>query len=188
VCLPNSGFRLTPDSRRPAGPAPVTLPDARVSLVGITPGARHDSHMFRESRLHARLTTLNTNANLQPGQLWKIYGDSAYARSLYVERAHKGAMTAAQRALNGVQSSVRISVEWAFAIQMQQWAYLADERHLKLCEQPLQLLYFAGALLHNLHCLKYKGNLISSYFHCPLPLDRRGPQPWPLMTMHSYLH
>lgn len=60
-------------------------------------------------------------------------------------------MSAAQQAHNREIASVRIAVEWKFALQMNQWGYLASQRHLKLREQPLVKLFYAAAILHNLH-------------------------------------
>ena len=131
--------------------------------------------MFAQSGLQGRMSQLHQLC----GQSYLIYGDSAYALSQYVVPAFKGLLSANQRAMNAQMAHVRISVEWSFAIQMQQWAYLGDQRHLKLREQPITKLYVVGALLHNLHCIAFKGNLISKYFDC-----------WPAadLTMHSYLH
>lgn len=147
--------------------------------------------MFNSSGLHGRLAQLHQTL----GTPYVVYGDSAYARSQYVTPVMKGRLTPAQRAHNGAMARSRVAVEWGFGIQMHQWGYLAHERHLKLREQPLIKLYFAAAILHNLHCLMYKGNLISEYFECPVPQDRRlpaiantNPPQYPPMTMYGYLH
>ena len=146
--------------------------------------------MFSQSGLQGRMQQLHQTTGIP----YVIYGDSAYARSQYVQHAYKGVMTAAQRAHNLAMAPVRVTVEWSFAVQMHNWGYLRDKHHLKLREQPLTKLYFAAAILHNLHTLQYKGNLISEYFKCDPVRDRRTPIPgtvppqYPLMTMYRYLH
>lgn len=131
--------------------------------------------MFSQSGLNGRLAALHSATGIP----YCTYADSAYALSQYCITPFKGATTAAQRAVNHAQSHVRISVEWSFALQMNQWAYLADERHLKVGEQPVAKFYVVGAILHNLHTIANEGNLITEYFDCHLPAG---------MTMHSYLH
>lgn len=131
--------------------------------------------MYSQSGLQQRLAQLHQSTGIP----YCTYSDSAYPCTRYCIPSFKGPTTAAQRAVNHQQSHVRISVEWSFALSMNQWAYLADERHLKVGEQPVAKLYMVGAILHNLHTIAFEGNLISQYFDCPLPAD---------MTMYSYLN
>lgn len=131
--------------------------------------------MYSRSGLEQRLQQLHLSTQVP----YCVYADSAYALTQYCISPFRGATTAAQRGCNFAMSHLRISVEWSFALQMNQWAYLADERHLKVGEQPVAKFYMVGAILHNLHTIANEGNLISEYFDCHLPAG---------MTMHSYLH
>ena len=57
--------------------------------------------------------------------MYTLYGDLAYAQSIYLIGGFRNADVGTGEALyNQIMSSVRITVEWGFGAIIEQWKYL----------------------------------------------------------------
>ena len=112
-----------------------------IDLFGACLGRRGDGWLLGQSGLLQRMANLVRDE----GSHFYVYGDPAYALSMYVLRGFKGAMTPLQRAFSTAMSRLRESVEWGFALVLRDWAFLDRQKNLKLFKQPIGKLFFVGA-------------------------------------------
>lgn len=150
----------------------VTSPDGLLlHACGPKVGVRHDWRMYVESGLEEELPTLL----IIDGKQYCLYGDSGYARRLYLEVPFSGAhVTYGQRAFNKAMASVRVTVEWFFKIVKKYWTAVDFKRKMRIGLGPVGLVYSSAMLLTNIrNCLH--PNQISQYFSCPPP------------SLHEYL-
>ena len=96
---------------------------------------------------------------------YTLYGDLAYAQSIYLIGGFHNANVGTDEALyNRIMSSVRITVEWGFGAIIKQWKFLDFRQSMKIFECPVAQYYLNAAFLCNLHnCLV--GSKTQSYFN-----------------------
>lgn len=150
-----------------------------IEMFGAIVGRRSDSYMLARSSLLGRMANLVATA----GSPFYLYADSAYPLSMYLLRGYKGAMTPAQQAFATEMSRLRESVEWGFALVIQDWTYIDYKKNLKLLMQPIGKMYFVAALLSNMktcvtaqHAFDGYGNQIAFKFKVSPP------------SLHTYLY
>ena len=149
-----------------------------LDLYSCVVGRRSDSYMLTRSQLLQRMDKLCADANA----IFYLYADPAYPTHLRLLRGYKGAMTAAQRAFVSEMNPLRTSVEWGFAIVLNDWSYVDYKKNGKLQLQPISKFYVAACLLSNMktcvtaeHALDGKGNQVAVKFNVAPP------------TLHDYL-
>lgn len=143
----------------------VTTPDGLLrDFYGPIEGIRHDSMMLNMSNFLERLISIREHSGVN----YFIYGDPAYPETTLIQRAAKGQLTEAQKAVNLAMSSVRIGVEWGFGILKQKWAFIDFSKNQKIFVNAPGTIVLATAILTNAYtCLH--GNQISNKFHCEPP-------------------
>jgi hypothetical protein len=101
----------------------------------------------------------------QTGQVWALFGDSAFGLSLYLQRMLRGAAARsdAGRAFNRKMASVRISVENAFAELLNRWRFVGVRRLHVLGSMPVAKHVHVAVMFHNLYGIFY-GTLASTMF------------------------
>lgn len=143
----------------------VTTPDGLLrDFYGPIEGIRHDSMMLNVSNFLERLTRIRETSGVN----YFIYGDPAYPETPLIQRAAKGNLTEAQRALNMAMSSIRISVEWGFGILKQKWAFIDFSKNQKIFSNAPGNIVLAAAILTNAHTCMY-GNQITKKFRISAP-------------------
>ena len=102
-----------------------------------------------------------TNRN---GIVYAMYGDLAYAQSIYLLGGfHKPPTRSNEALFNREMSSVRITVEWRFRDVVEKWKFLDFHSVMKMFEMPVAELYTNGAFLSNI-CNCLYGNKTQQYF------------------------
>jgi DDE superfamily endonuclease len=144
----------------------VVTPDGLlVMFFGPVEGRRHDVTLLRWSNLHDILDHLPAGAC--------IYGDQGYPCLPRIMSPFRGPLlTEAQSEWNLAMRSVRISVEWGFAIVGNLWAHCKFVPQQKFLGTPCAKNYMVAAALSNMHNCLYP-NLIAQYFGvCPPSLEQ----------------
>ncbi|KAG2888216.1 hypothetical protein PC118_g20320 [Phytophthora cactorum] len=123
-------------------------------------GRRHDITMLRESKLADYMADHHDVFN---GCI--IYGDPAYGIQTFLVSGCKSARVSAnEKKLNKMMSSVRESVEWKFGGLKTQFAFVDYKKSLKIRLSPVGKYVLVSMFLLNCHCCYYGGNQISEYF------------------------
>ena len=135
----------------------VALPNGLLAhLSGPFRAPQNDAGVLGESDL---VTSLAMYA-IQPGsregdiparRFYQLYGDSAYGVSNHIVSPFSatGHQTAQEKAWNTAMGGVRISVEHAFGLILQDWPYLNAFWKHKILGNACGLFYRVGALLTN---------------------------------------
>ena len=72
------------------------------------------------------------------GVVYAMYGDLAYAQSIYLLRGFQKPPTGSDKALfNRQMSSVRITVEWGFRDVVEKWKFQDFHRDLRTCQADM---------------------------------------------------
>ena len=89
------------------------------------------------------------------GAVYAMYGDLAYAQSIFLLRGFWKPPTGSDEALfNRQMSSVQITVEWGFRDVVEKWKFLDFCSAMKIFEMPVVEFYTNGAFLSNIcNCL-----------------------------------
>ena len=83
--------------------------------------------------------------------IYTLYGDLAYAQSIYLIGGFRNANVGTDEALyNWIMSSVRITVEWGFSAIIKQWKFLDFRQSMKIFECLVAQYYIIAAFLCNL--------------------------------------
>ena len=102
----------------------VLVPDRFIAcLFSPVPAKTHDAKLLQESGLLDQLEEIMPH----DGDLtiYTLYGDLAYAQSIYLIGGFCNADVGTDEALyNRIMSSVRITVEWGFGAIIKQWKFL----------------------------------------------------------------
>ena len=124
-----------------------TVPEGFIAcLQGPWPSKTHDAHMLCDSGLIEKLeVNMPTNGN---GMAYAMYGDLAYAQSIYLLCGFQKPPTGSIKALfNRQMSSVQITVEWGFRDVVEKWKFLDFCSAMKIFEMPVAEFYTNGASL-----------------------------------------
>ena len=141
----------------------VTVPDGFIAyLRGPWPAQTHDARMLRESQLMEEL------ADIMPAngasEVYALYGDLAYAQSIYLLGGFRKPPVGSDEALfNRQMSSVRITVEWGSGDIVDKWKFLDFRSAMKIFEMPVGEFYTNGTFLSNI-CNCLYGNKTQQYF------------------------
>ena len=97
--------------------------------------------------------------------IYTLYGDLAYAQSMYLIGGFCNVDVGTDEALyNHIMSSMRITVEWGFGAIIEQWKFLDFRQSMKIIECPVAQYYIIAAFLCNL-CNCLVGSKTQSYFN-----------------------
>ena len=119
----------------------VTVPEGLIAcLQGPWPSKTHDAHMLHDLGLIEKLeANMPTNGN---GMVYAMYGDLAYAQSIYLLGGFQKPPTGSDEALfNRQMSSVQITVEWGFRDVVEKWKFLDFCSAMKIFEMPIAEFY-----------------------------------------------
>lgn len=149
----------------------IATPDGLIShLFGPVEGRRHDMLLVHESGLHGLLQS-------EGFRDYFIYGDPAYRGSPQILSPFRGAaLTPAQRKFNASMSAVRVSVEWAFGLVVNQFQALQFKYNMKILLNPVASIYSVAVLLTNCRTCLRGGNSIAFAFNLAPP------------SLQEYLH
>ena len=142
----------------------VLIPDGFIAcLFGPVPAKTHDARLLQESGLLDQLEEIIPHDG--DSTIYTLYGDLAYAQSIYLIGGFHNADVGTDEALyNQIMSSVRIAVEWGIGAIIEQWKFLDFWQSMKVFECPVAQYYIIAAFLCNLHnCLV--GSKTQSYFN-----------------------
>ncbi|KAB0805356.1 hypothetical protein PPYR_02326 [Photinus pyralis] len=113
------------------------------NIVSRWPGSAHDSHIFRNSRLHARLENGDFGDNL-------LLGDSGYAVKSYLITPLLNPVTPVERLFNEAQIRARNPVERCFGVLKRRFPGLALGLRVNIAKT--EAIIVAAAVLHNIAC------------------------------------
>jgi hypothetical protein len=111
-------------------------------MAGPFKGRVHDGRMFRESGW----------GEIMPveGLSYKLFGDSAFAMTSYVQAMIKNVGTADDRTFNALISRIRIHIEMAFGGHRNIFTFLSFARGLKLGVKDVGRIYKVAWILTNM--------------------------------------
>ena len=152
----------------------VVCPDGIIAhMFGPLEGKRHDARLLRESRIIETLARCAKDVN---GELFYLYGDSAYPLSRYLLAPYRGpSLSSAQARFNRRMGLVRVTVEWGFQKIIALWAFMDYKKNQKLYLQSVGTAYLVATLLTNCHSCFY-GSEVSQFFDMVPP------------SLEEYLH
>ena len=144
--------------------AVTTLDGIIVHLAGPIEGARHDSHMLRESGL---LELLNEKM-ITIRKMYRLYGDAAYSINDVLLTPYRNAKKRKEIRFNEILAQVRVAVEWSFGNVVQEFAFTDYRKNQKLLLQPVAQQYIVSVALTNMHtCINQ--SLCGKTFHVIAP-------------------
>jgi hypothetical protein len=144
----------------------VTADGIIIRVFGPVEGRHHDVMLLRESGL---TDILEEHFWGPSGEMYFVYGDSAYQMVGHVMAPFKGAyVTEAECAWNMKMSQIREPVEWMFKEVNSICKFLNFSDNQKILRLPCRLFYMVAVLLTNTHTILY-GSQTSQYFACPIP-------------------
>ena len=122
-----------------------------------------DARLLCESLLLEQLQTVMLEDGNNP--IYALYGDLAYAQSVYVLGGfHNVDTNSDEAAYNRLLSSMCITVEWGFAELIEHWKFLDFQSAMKIFQCPVAQYYINAAFLSNIrNCLL--GNRTQQYFN-----------------------
>jgi len=146
----------------------ITTPDGLIAnLYGPMNGNRHDSFMLGQSAVLDQLKNLMPRHADGTDNIYALYGDPAYPRSIYLFGGFRNPPPgSAEARWNARMSSVRVSVEWGFAQILKRYPFLDYTRMMKIFEIPVARYYFIATFLTNIRSCFY-GNPTSLFFDLP---------------------
>ena len=128
----------------------VTVPEGFIAcLQGPWPSKTPNACMLCDSGLIEKLEeNMPANGN---GVVYAMYGDLAYAQSIYLLCGFHKPPTGSDKAqFNRAMSSIRITVEWGFGDVVEKWKFLDFCSAMKMFEMPVAEFYMNGAFLSNI--------------------------------------
>ena len=150
----------------------VTVPEGFIAYSkGPWTAQTHDAWMLRESQLMEELEDIMP-AN-GDGVVYAMYGDLAYAKSIYLIGGFQKPTIGSDEVLFNRQiGSVHITVEWGFRDIVEKWKFLDFCSAMNIFEMPVVEYYTNGAFLSNI-CNCLYGNKTQQYFGAiQLTLDK----------------
>lgn len=154
----------------------MTTPDGIVvDCSGPYPGTINDSEMARRSMLETRLGMFANFAQIGGGvRRMKIYGDSAYAASDYIEKPFpRGTASRIERRCNRLMSGVRVSVEHLIGSVTQVFPALDMARYQRTGQVMVGTTFLVSVIMRNFLTCVRGGNQVSGYFNLTPPTIRR---------------
>lgn len=154
----------------------IALPNGLIGhLSGPYRAPQNDAGVLAESKLLEKLAAYAVQPGSHEGDpVWQryfqVYGDSAYGVSPHILSpfARVGEMTPEEEEWNSAMGSVRISVEHAFGLVLQDWPYLNAFWKQKIFGNACGLFYRVAVILTNAHsCLV--PNQTAQRFGCSPP-------------------
>jgi len=136
-------------------------------FLGPSSGRRHDAAVAATHGLYEKLEHLATFPN--DGFTGCFGGDSAYPLFWPIVPLYQNAATNAQANWNRNMSSSRVSIEWLFGQQTQQFSSLDWKIRNKILASPVVESHINAAFLTNLMNICFP-NIISQTFECNPPL------------------
>ena len=140
-----------------------------VSLHGPCEGRQNDRFQWNLSQMETNIREL-----IFGGELFCLYGDSAYPTSLHSRSPYSNpARNSSEAEVNSDMARLRISVEWGFKDITNTFRSLlfTPQQNINLTLPALQ--YAVAVLLHNCRvCMNGNGfgaNPTAKYFACPPP-------------------
>lgn len=120
------------------------------------------------SDVNDRLAEVQQGDNFQ----YVIFGDSAYKSESHIRSYYANTEQSERREWNYAFKSVRIAIEWNYAVTGTLFKYLSNKRKLKLLANPQQVsrVYTVATILRNCYAGLY-GTQVSRYFGVTLPDD-----------------
>ena len=89
--------------------------------------------------------------DLPGSDVLSLYGDPAYAQSIYKFGGYKNPLNGSTHAhWNTSMSKVHEVVEWGFANILSQWSFLDFRAGMKIFQSPVAKYYIVGAFFVNL--------------------------------------
>jgi len=139
-----------------------------IDIDGPTSVRLNDLRLLGDSGLVQRFNMLYANEPLQP----LIYGDSIYPHIDCLTSSHRNKPnTPRQIAENHAYKSVRVSIEWNYAVTANTFNYLRNLDKLKVMHTThVVKIYRACTLLRNINVCLY-GSISSHYFNITIPLN-----------------
>ena len=134
------------------------------SLHGPYKGPTADWNMWNDSGLEEQL-----KATLLPEGIhiprYYLYGDLAYWPAFGIMGPFRpqnvqGILSREEKAANLAMSSVRITVEWGFGMNVNLWGINNYKRGSKVMSSPVAALYIASTLLTNIRTCMNGGNQV----------------------------
>jgi hypothetical protein len=144
----------------------ITLPNGLfASMFGPIEGRHHDAYLLHVSGIMGEFGFMINN-----GQIYSLYGDSAYPLMMNLINPHKNTVTGSPEAkFNERMSSVRVSNEWGFQMIGQLWQTVDFKRYARVFQNRFGRQYRVATLLTNcVSCVRGQ-NLTSMYFDCDVP-------------------
>ena len=117
--------------------------------------------MFRESGWLQFLQLISQ----VDGRRYKVFGDSAFGVTNYLQSMIKGELTPAGRAFNALMSRIRINIEHAFAGQSNIFSFLSFHRGVKIGSRHTLKLYKVATILMNMRCTFYGNQFTDQLGH-----------------------
>jgi len=134
-------------------------------------GRISDSEMARRSRLEERFGAF-ADVPLRDGGVrrFKIYGDSAYAQSDFIERPYsRTTATPAQLNFNALMSRVRVSVEHLIGSVTQVFPSLDMVKYQRSGQTVVGMTFLVAVIVRNFLTCVRGGNQVSDFFRIPPP-------------------
>ena len=140
------------------------VPDGFIAcLFGPVPAKTHDAKLLHESEFLDQLEEIMPPHG--KSTIYTLYGDLAYAESMYLIGGFRNAAVGTDEALyNRIMSSMQITVEWGFGAITEQWKFLHFQQSMKIFECPVAEYYIIAAFLCNAQLLSRQQNTIT--FQC----------------------
>jgi hypothetical protein len=138
------------------------FPNGMMAIVGPFKGKVHDGRMFRDSGW--------TEVMSATSRRFKMFGDSAFALTPYVQAMIKNMRTAEDHVFNALMSRIRIHIEMAFGGHSNAFTFLSFHRGLKLGGRDIGRIYKVAWILTNIRTTFY-GNQLTHEFNNQLRLN-----------------
>ena len=138
-----------------------------VDMRGPTSLRKHDLTLLRKSAINQRLADIQLGDS--PDQQVRIFGDSAYPMMSHLFTYFDDNNYPGLKEYNYGLKSVRISIEWNYAVTAKLFPYVACPSKLRiLSTDSVAKVYTVATLLRNFHCALY-GQQSANYFRALPP-------------------
>ncbi len=129
------------------------FPNGMMAVSGPYKGKVHDGRMFRESGWNEVMATASLFRR------FKLFGDSAFALTPFIQAMIKNVVLAQDRAFNALMSRIRIHIEMAFGGHSNLFTFLSFYRSLKVGGKDIGRVYKAAWIMSNIRTTFYGNQL-----------------------------
>ncbi len=140
------------------------FPNGMMATAGPFKGNVHDGRMFRESGWNELLAMVSLFRR------YKLFGDSAFALTPFVQAMVKYVVRVEDRAFNALMSRIRIHIEMAFGGHSNLFTFLSFYRGLKVGGRDIGRIYKTAWILSNMRTTFY-GNQLTHELNNPLRMS-----------------